>query len=82
VARRSFAFAIVALGACLGLFGIPSAPSAQQPASPRHIGVLQTGSWSEEMVQAFRQGLMDNGVAEGRAGGSGECVLPDAGKHA
>ena len=38
--RRSFAFALVALAACLGPFGLASAADAQQPASPRRIGVL------------------------------------------
>lgn len=32
---------------------------------PRYIGVLLTSSWSEGMVQAFRQGLLDAGYSEG-----------------
>jgi putative ABC transport system substrate-binding protein len=67
VARRSFAFAIVALVACLGLFGLPSAADAQQPVSPRRIGVLLVAFSPESKVaQAFRQGLLDAGWAEGR----------------
>ena len=65
--RRSFAFAIVALVACLGLFGIPSAPNAQQPASPRHIGVLLVGRSPESKdAQEFRRALVDAGYVEGR----------------
>ena len=45
---------------------VDGAIHAQQPASPRHIGVLQAGSWSEEMRRAFMQGLLDAGYAEGR----------------
>jgi putative ABC transport system substrate-binding protein len=58
--------ALISLITCLGLFGIASSTDAQQPAASRRIGVLQTGSWSEEMVQAFRQGLRDAGYSEGR----------------
>ncbi len=40
---------------------------AQQPASPRRIGVLLVGfSPERKEVQAFRQGLRDAGYAEGR----------------
>ena len=65
--RRSFAFRIVALGACLGLFGIPGAANAQQPAAPRRIGVLLVArSPDSKEAQAFRQELLDAGYAEGR----------------
>ena len=64
--RRGFAFALVALVACLKSFALPSAADAQQPASPRQIGVLQGGSWSDQWVQAFRQGLLGAGYTEGR----------------
>jgi putative ABC transport system substrate-binding protein len=67
VARRSFAFAIVALVACLGLFGIPSAANAQQPASAQRVGVVLVG-WTpaDKVAQAFRTGLRDAGYVEGR----------------
>jgi putative ABC transport system substrate-binding protein len=47
-------------------FSFASAADSQQPASPRRIGVLFAGSWAEDMVQGFRQGLLDAGYAEGR----------------
>jgi len=49
----------------LGSFGLSSAADAQQPTSPRHIGVLFV-SWSLEskMAQALREGLREAGYAE------------------
>jgi putative ABC transport system substrate-binding protein len=49
----------------LGSFGVSSAADAQQPTSPRHIGVLFV-SWSLEskMAQALREGLREAGYAE------------------
>ena len=65
--RGSTAFALVALVACLGPFGLAGAADAQQPASPRRIGVLLVGCSPESKeAQAFRQGLRDAGYAEGR----------------
>ena len=64
--RSLLTFALAILVVCLGPLGIDSPADAQQPASPRHIGVLLAGSWTEEMVQAFRQGLLDAGWVEGR----------------
>jgi len=65
--RRAFAFGLAALTACIGLFGLASAADAQQPASPRHIGVLLVARSPEsEDWQAFRQGLRDAGYVEGR----------------
>jgi putative ABC transport system substrate-binding protein len=64
--RRLLIFALAALAARLGPFGPINAAQAQQPASPRHIGVLSATSLSEEMAQAFRQGLLDAGYSEGR----------------
>jgi putative ABC transport system substrate-binding protein len=64
--RHSFAFALVALVACLGLFDLPSPADAQQPALPRHIGVLFVlASPESKEAQALRQGLRDAGYAEG-----------------
>jgi putative ABC transport system substrate-binding protein len=58
---------LIALGACLGSFGLASAAEAQQPASPWHVGVVYLGVSSEQKnAQAFRQGLRDAGYAEGR----------------
>ena len=65
--RRRLLLALVALAACLGPFGLASAADAQQPASPRRIGVLLVGfSPESKEAQAFRQGLRDAGYAEGR----------------
>ena len=65
--RRAVPYALVALAACLGSFGLPSAADAQQPASPRRIGVVLVG-WSPESKEAqqFRQGLRDARYSEGR----------------
>ena len=65
--RGLAAFALATLIACLGLLGFSSATDAQQPPSPRHIGVLLVG-WQPQSVevQAFRLGLRDAGYAEGR----------------
>jgi hypothetical protein len=38
--RRGFAFALVALAACLGPFGFPSVADGQQPASRESIGIV------------------------------------------
>ena len=64
--RRRLLLALLALAACLCPFGMPNVAAAEQEVLPRHIGVLQGGSWSEEWVQAFRRGLLDAGYAEGR----------------
>jgi len=60
-------YQVVALAVCLGSFSFAIAADAQQPASPRHIGVLLAlFSQESKEAQAFRQGLRDAGYAEGR----------------
>jgi putative ABC transport system substrate-binding protein len=51
----------------VALFGFVGAAEAQQPAPPRHIGVLLV-AWSPESSRAqhFRQGLREAGYVEGR----------------
>jgi putative ABC transport system substrate-binding protein len=48
------------------LFGLAGPAGAQQPVSPRHIGVLLTASYAEELLEAFRRGLLEVGYVEGR----------------
>jgi putative ABC transport system substrate-binding protein len=65
--RRDFAFALAALAGWFGLFGLARVADAQQPASPRRIGVLLVVSSPESKeAQAFREGLRDAGYTEGR----------------
>ncbi len=65
--RRRLLLALFALAACLGLFGLPSAADAQQPASQRRVGVILVGfSPESKNAQQFRQGLQDAGYVEGR----------------
>jgi putative ABC transport system substrate-binding protein len=59
--------ALVTLVACLGPLGSPRAADAQQPTSPRRIGVLLAGlSLQGKEAQEFRQGLRDAGYTEGQ----------------
>ena len=65
--RRAFVCGLAALATCLGSLGFASPAEAQQPASPRRIGVLLVISSAESIeAQAFRQGLRDAGYVEGR----------------
>jgi putative ABC transport system substrate-binding protein len=65
--RRRLLLALIALATALGLFGLAGGADAQQPASPRRIGVLLGSSLPESKeAQAFRQGLLDAGYADGR----------------
>jgi putative ABC transport system substrate-binding protein len=58
---------VAALAASSAIAVVPHAAHAQQPASPRRIGVLLVAlSPESKEVQAFRQGLRDAGYAEGR----------------
>jgi ABC-type uncharacterized transport system substrate-binding protein len=65
--RRRLLLTVISLAVCLGLLNVASAADAQQPASPRRIGVLLAGfSPESKEAQAFRQGLRDAGYVEGR----------------
>ena len=65
--RRPFAPTVIALAALLGLFDSARVADAQQPTTPRRIGVILGSSSPEsELAQAFRQGLRDAGYSEGR----------------
>ena len=65
--RRAFTRDLAALVGSLGLACLPVKADAQQPASPRLIGVLLVAfSLESKEAQAFRQGLRDAGYAEGR----------------
>lgn len=65
--RRRLLLALISLAAGLGSFGLASTAYAQQPASPRRIGVLLVGTPPEsKQVRGLTQGLEDAGYAEGR----------------
>jgi putative ABC transport system substrate-binding protein len=58
---------LAALAASPAIVFKPQSAYAQQPASPRRIGVLLVAfSPESKQAQAFRQGLRDAGYAEGR----------------
>jgi putative ABC transport system substrate-binding protein len=58
---------LTALVAWLRSFALPSVADAQQPASPRRIGVLLVARSPERKeAQAFRRALRDAGYSEGR----------------
>jgi len=60
------AFALAILVVCLGPL-VTSPASAQQPASPRHIGILLVAySPEDKQPQELRRGLRDAGYTEGR----------------
>ena len=67
LSRRVFMSSLAALAASSAMVNKPQSAFAQQPASPRRIGVLLVG-WSPEQkeVQQFRRGLLDAGYVEGR----------------
>jgi putative ABC transport system substrate-binding protein len=67
VRRRDFVCGLAALFACPGPLGLPSVADAQQPASPRRIGVVTVSvTEQQELAQTFRQALADSGYQEGR----------------
>jgi putative ABC transport system substrate-binding protein len=67
IGERRVASALAALAVILGTFWFPDESGAQQPASPRLIGVLLVEFPIESReVQAFREGLRDAGYIEGR----------------
>jgi putative tryptophan/tyrosine transport system substrate-binding protein len=67
LSRRAFISSLAALAAGSVTALKPHNARAQQPASPRRIGVLLVGfSPESKEAQAFRQGLRDAGYAEGR----------------
>ena len=57
-------FLAVALGALLFALSFPA--EAQQPTKVPRIGVLRTGSHSDPLIDAFRQGLRELGYIEGK----------------
>ena len=67
LSRRSFVSSLSALAASSAIVFKLQSAYAQQPGSPRHIGVLLVArSPDSEEVQAFRQGLLEAGYVEGR----------------
>jgi putative tryptophan/tyrosine transport system substrate-binding protein len=65
--RRAFVSSLAVLAASCAMVFKPRSVYAQQPASPRRIGVLLVEfSLESKEAQAFRQGLRDAGYAEGR----------------
>ena len=67
IGQRAFVCSLVGLALSLGDFCLPGESDAQQPEAPRRIGVLLGGVSPEgKEAQAFRQGLLDAGYAEGR----------------
>ncbi len=67
ISRFWFVYHFAALVAYVSLFAMASAADAQQPASPRRIGVVLVGfSPESKEVQEFPRGLRDAGYVEGR----------------
>ena len=60
--RRAFACGLAVMASCLGSLGVPGPAHAQQPASPRRIGVLLVGTPPESrQVRGLTQGLKMEG---------------------
>ena len=67
LSRRAFVSSVAALAASSAIAVVPHGAHAQQPASPRRIGVLLVAfALEDKESQAFRQGLLDAGYVEGR----------------
>jgi putative ABC transport system substrate-binding protein len=67
LSRRAFVSSLAALAASPAIVFKPQSAYAQQPASPRRIGVLLVGfSFESKDAQQFRRGLLDAGYVEGR----------------
>ncbi|HTS53400.1 MAG TPA: ABC transporter substrate-binding protein [Burkholderiales bacterium] len=67
IGRRALACGLAAVVAFFGPLDLTAAADAQQPSSPRRIGVLlAVYSPESEEAKAFRQGLQDAGYVEGR----------------
>jgi putative ABC transport system substrate-binding protein len=67
LSRRAFVSCLAALAASPAIVLKPRDAHAQQPASPRRIGVLLVGTPLEsEQVRGLTQGLEDAGYVEGR----------------
>jgi ABC-type uncharacterized transport system substrate-binding protein len=65
--QRAFACVLAVLVSCLGSLGVPGPADAQQPASPRRIGVLLVGTPLEsKQVLGLTQGLKEAGYVVGR----------------
>ena len=61
-----FACRVLALTTLLMTLGIAISAYAQLRTSPKHIGVLTGGKWSEATMQEFRRTLSEAGYVEGR----------------
>ena len=67
ISRRAFISSVAAAAAGAAIAAVSHGARAQQPATPRRIGVLLVGPSPESKeAQAFRQGLRDAGYVEGR----------------
>jgi putative ABC transport system substrate-binding protein len=67
LSRRAFVGRLAALAASPAMMFTRQRAYAQQPASPRRVGVLLVAISPEStLAQRFRQGLLDSGYAEGR----------------
>ena len=67
LSRRAFVSSLIAMATGAAILFKPHVAQAQQPASPRRVGILLIGfSPESKEAQQFRQGLKDAGYSEGR----------------
>ena len=66
LSRRTFVSSLAALAASSAIVLMAQSACAQQPGSPRHIGVLLVTSPTDKDVQKFLEGLREAGYTEGR----------------